>query len=268
MPRLRLPFTGPGRRPKGGRADAKATTPPAPQQAGGQPPESPADAFSQRKVSPPRPLVWVGTGSSGSAVWSSPVADRAGQQMWSELSSVASEARCWPVLTGGAPLPSTWRLADALPPDTALPEPDGLLRRRAQSLPTAPEGFRTRLEPSPVAVVETDLTPGYLALVSDAMGWQVPLAVGLTGLGDWSASEHAAVLRHWSERYRARLVALTDTSVGLWVERPPTTHDDALVAAAEIYAYCPDAVLRGVRSMWALATTVAVSSVWSLRWSS
>lgn len=211
--------------------------------------------------------MWVGRTAAGADVWSSPVANGVGMSLWADLVDAAGSTQAWPLLTGATPIPGTWTMAPAgAPDDAALPEAEALLDAAWEAAPDAPEGLRTRLEPSAEPVVEAALSAGYLAIVTGVTGWQVPLAVGVDGLGGWDATEHAAVLQHWSTRYQARLVSLTDDSVGLHVGRPPHTHSSALDAAREIYAYCPDVVLHGLGSLWALATTMAVSETWSLRW--
>lgn len=247
-----------------------AYIPPDPAPAPGQPPPSPAEALVTAKVAPPRPLVWVGSAASGSQLWSSPVAGGAGMPMWGELREVAAAVGAWPLLTGEVPVPASWRL------DTArrradvphLPDAEALLAAALERAPQPPAGFRTRLEPAAEATVEADLAAGYLTLVTDAQNWELPISVGFDGVGGWAAVEHAAILRHWSQRYKADVVALTSSSVGLRIGRPPASHDAAYAAAQEIYAYCPDVVEHGLGSLWALATTVAVSPAWSLRWSS
>lgn len=187
--------------------------------------------------------------------------------MWADLKEAAGATGVWPVLTGTAPIPSSWELASARrPDDVVVPDAQPLIEAALARQGAAEQGFRTRLEPTERAVVEADLAAGYLALVTGVEGWQVPIAVGFDGVGGWSATEHAAVLRYWGRRYKAELVSLTDSGVGVRVGRPPASHDAAMEAAEEIYAYCPDAVSRGVGSMWALATTIAVSGAWSLRW--
>jgi hypothetical protein len=246
--------------------------PPDPPAAPGQPPPSPAELLAEAGVAPPRPLVWVGHASSSADVWSSPVANGVGMALWSELVEAAGSSRCWPVLTGGTPVPTSWSLT----PDAGvgrtlldaehLPDAAALLDAAWSAAPDPPQGLRTRLEPTSEPTVEAALSAGYVALVTGVTGWQVPLTVGVDGLGGWDAFEHASVLRRWSERYKTQLVALTDTSVGVRVGRPPRTHEDAMAAAREIYAYCPDVVTHGLGSLWALATTVAVSGAWSLRW--
>jgi hypothetical protein len=200
-------------------------------------------------------------------VWSSPVANSVGMTLWAELVEAAGPADAWPVLTGARPIPASWRLGSSRPAsEVTIPDADAMLAVATATLPDVAEGIRTRLEPAEDGTVEAALAAGYLALVTGVTGWQVPLAVGFEGVGGWEAVEHAAVLRGWSQRYKAQLVALTETGVGLRVGRPPRTHEAAMEAAREIAAYCPDVVVHGLGSMWALATTVAVSDTWSLRW--
>jgi hypothetical protein len=187
--------------------------------------------------------------------------------VWGELVDTAGPADAWPLLTGAVPVPPTWQLASSRPVEqVTIPDGEVLLAAAAAAAPDLPDGIRTRLEPTVDGTVEAALAAGYLALVTGVTGWQVPLAVGFDGVGGWTAAEHAAVLHRWSQRYKAQLVALTETGVGLRVGRPPRTHDAAMEAAREIAAYCPDVVVHGLGSMWALATTMAVSDTWSLRW--
>ena len=256
-----------GRRPRGGTRIRDTFVPPDPTPAAGTAPTSPADAIADAGVAPPRPRVWVGTAASGAAVWSSPLANGVGMTVWAELVDAAGPADAWPVLTGATPIPGSWALGSSRPVDqVALPDPDALLAAAAASAPDVPEGIRTRLEPAADDTVEAALAAGYVAMVTGVTGWQLPLAVGFDDVGGWQAAEHAAVLRLWSQRYKAQLVALTETGVGLRVGRPPRTHEAAMQAAREIVAYCPDVVVHGLGSMWALATTMAVSGTWSLRW--
>jgi hypothetical protein len=258
----------PVKRPRGGTSRPDSYLPPEPVPAPGEAPASPASRFSDAGVAPPRPLVWVGTAASGAAVWSSPIGNSVGQRMWRELRAAAEVAGAWPVLSGPAPLPGTWRLAEGRSAGAVeVPDGRGLLESaRATAAPAEP-GLRTRLEPTADAVVETDLAAGYLALVEGVVGWQVPLTVGFSEVGGWSPLEHSAVLRHLADRYGAELVALTGNGMGLAVARPPRTSEEAYAAAEELYAYCPAIVTQGVRTLWGLATTMVVSSAWSLRWS-
>lgn len=242
--------------------------PDVPDAASGTPPPPLEPAFAAAGVAPPRPLVWVGTATSGAAVWSSPVANGAGLGLWREMREAAAATGAWPVLTGSVPVPPSWHLDRGLRAGAVdLPDAESLLRSARRSRSDPEDGFRTRLEPADEATVEADLSAGYLGLVTEVAGWDLPTAVGFDGVGGWSGVEHAAVLRMLGERYGAEVAALTLDSVGLVVRRPPRTHEDAFAAAELVYAYCPDVVTHGVRTLWALATTVAVSPAWSLRWS-
>jgi hypothetical protein len=55
-------------------------------------------------------------------------------------------------------------------------------------------------------------------------------------------AEVSAVLRSWEERLGAMVVGLGFATITLLVTRPPVTDDDALWAAAEVAALCPDAL--------------------------
>jgi hypothetical protein len=214
--------------------------------------------------------VWVGSAASGASVWSAPVANGAGLDLWRDLRAAADRAGAWPVLTGATPLPPAWHLTGATAPPSLQPPAEGARALLAAALDRAgsPElGMRTRLEPAAEAVIEPALAAGYLALVTGVTGWQVPQAVGIEGVGGWSASQHTAVLASWHLRFGAELVAFTPDTVGLLVPRPPRTHEDALAVAQELYGYCPDVVTHGLRSLWGVATTMAVSPAWVLRWS-
>ena len=62
-------------------------------------------------------------------------------------------------------------------------------------------------------------------------------AINVTG-----AAQVSAVLRSWEDRLGAVLVGLSFATITLLVTRPPTTDDDALRVAAEVAAFCPDAL--------------------------
>jgi hypothetical protein len=56
------------------------------------------------------------------------------------------------------------------------------------------------------------------------------------------AAEVSAVLRSWEDRFSAILVGLSFATITLLVSRPLTTDGDAMRAAAEVAALCPDAL--------------------------
>jgi hypothetical protein len=67
--------------------------------------------------------------------------------------------------------------------------------------------------------------------------------IGWTGaINVRPATELSAVLRSWEDRYGAMLVGLGFATMTLLVSRPPTDIDDAVQLAAEVAAFCPDAL--------------------------
>jgi hypothetical protein len=62
-------------------------------------------------------------------------------------------------------------------------------------------------------------------------------AINVTG-----AAQVSAVFRSWEDRFGAVLVGLSFATITLLVTRPPITDADALRVAAEIAAFCPDAL--------------------------
>jgi hypothetical protein len=62
-------------------------------------------------------------------------------------------------------------------------------------------------------------------------------AINVTG-----PAQISAVLRSWEDRFGAILVGLGFATITLLVTRPPSTDDDALRVAAEVAAFCPDAL--------------------------
>lgn len=101
------------------------------------------------------------------------------------------------------------------------------------------------LAPSQPAQDPTAFTagPARLGLVScrrpaDA----VALAGWMGAINVTSAAQVSAVLRSWEDRLGAVLVGLSFATITLVVTRPPTTDDDAHRVAAEVAAFCPDAL--------------------------
>lgn len=67
--------------------------------------------------------------------------------------------------------------------------------------------------------------------------------VGWTGaVNVRPAAEVSAVLRSWEDRFGAILVGLGFATMTLLVPRPPTQTEDAVHLAAEVAAFCPDAL--------------------------
>lgn len=57
-----------------------------------------------------------------------------------------------------------------------------------------------------------------------------------------AATEVSAVLRSWEDRCGAVLVGLGFATMTVLVTRPPATAENAIHLAAEVAAFCPDAL--------------------------
>jgi hypothetical protein len=74
-----------------------------------------------------------------------------------------------------------------------------------------------------------------------------------------------AILRSWENRFGARLCAVGDCDVGLFVERPPRTLRAAQRIAAE-QAVVADECIAGARGIPGIAGLLVNSPVWSFWW--
>jgi hypothetical protein len=103
-----------------------------------------------------------------------------------------------------------------------------------------------------------------------------------TGVAGWmgainrrTPAELSAVLRSWEDRFGAIPVGLGFATLTLLVSRPPTTRDDALRVAAEVAAFCPDALWQPESlppyverecSLEAIGRELLFNSLWRLWW--
>ena len=120
---------------------------------------------------------------------------------------------------------------------------------------------------SPAQVVDASEGHTTLLLVPARAGWLVPEVLAWDGAVNHLAHgrEHTAVLGRWAGLYGAELFGLGRDVLQLVVGRPPGDDPTRLAAAAEIYAYCPDAVEQGVETLENL-TAMAGSRHWWLWW--
>jgi hypothetical protein len=133
------------------------------------------------------------------------------------------------------------------------------------SMPATPD--------APVISVAMDIVKGvplemvHVLFVPAEHGWQVPAYLRW---GDWNACPppeyHVAALRHWNEKFGVELVGIGGDRMDLYVKSPPTRHDQALVAAQDIYRYCPDIVDQGTETLAALAATMVSGHWWNFWW--
>jgi hypothetical protein len=106
-----------------------------------------------------------------------------------------------------------------------------------------------------------------LGLVPTQTCWHVP---AILRYGGWNAcpppQEHAALMKHWLERYEAEVVGMTRDVIEMRVGRPPTTRDEARGLARQQYSYCTDIVSQGVETVDALAACLLRGRVWYFWW--
>jgi hypothetical protein len=112
----------------------------------------------------------------------------------------------------------------------------------------------------PLATVE-------IALLPTRHSWEVPAYLLWGGWNDVPfPNEHVAFLRHWSETYRADVVAMTGAVVEMTVAAPPRDEDAAIALAREHFLYAPDNVWQGTGDLDLLASAVLDAPVWSFWW--
>ncbi len=100
---------------------------------------------------------------------------------------------------------------------------------------------------------------GRPADVLPVIGWG-----GLDNRGE-SLLPLTAILRSWEDRFGARLIAVGDVDLGLFVERPPRTLQAAQRIAAE-QVVLADECIEGANSISTIAELLVNSPVWSLWW--
>jgi hypothetical protein len=107
----------------------------------------------------------------------------------------------------------------------------------------------------------------HILLISTPNGWEVPAYLRW---GDWNACPppeyHVAALHSWHERYGVELVGIDGDTMNLRAARRPTSRDEALVLARELYHYCPDIVDQGTRTISVLAALLMSSDWWFFWW--
>lgn len=106
-----------------------------------------------------------------------------------------------------------------------------------------------------------------IALLPTGRPWEVACDLRFRDPeGRGTSAWHAAVWRHWQERYGAVVSVVTDISVSFEVARPPLTRASALLLAYEHHAYCPSTLNRKVDCIEALAGLLLKASVWMFTW--
>ncbi|MEU3460458.1 DUF4253 domain-containing protein [Streptomyces sp. NPDC006733] len=165
---------------------------------------------------------------------------------------------------------------------TAIDQDDGLATDRRHAI-TAPFGQTCpELTPAlaasadPDAVAEQHLRDFllhnahlHLGLVAASGGADALAAVGWNGPlnYDGDTATFAAVVRDWENRFGARVVSVGLATPHLSVAAPPARHEDALLVAAEHFAFCPDTIWQGSYStLAAYAESLFDAKCWEFWW--
>lgn len=107
----------------------------------------------------------------------------------------------------------------------------------------------------------------FLTVVPAALAWMAPCYLIQGGWNECPyPHEHAALFKHWQEKYGATVACWADDVIEMQVTRPPTTREEALKLAREHYLYCPDIVDQGVESVAGLAALLLNGRVWYFWW--
>ncbi|MFI5530214.1 DUF4253 domain-containing protein [Kitasatospora sp. NPDC051853] len=148
-----------------------------------------------------------------------------------------------------APFGRSWPgLAPALPP---VDVPAAAAAEHAKA-------FVLRRPNVRLGLVASDSGTGALTAAS----WDGPLNY------DNDTAKFSAVLASWEERFGAHVVTVGPSTLHLSVAAPPTTTEDALLVAAEHFAFCPDTIWQGRRpnTLAAYAEQLGHSRSWDFWW--
>ena len=77
---------------------------------------------------------------------------------------------------------------------------------------------------------------------------------------------HCALHRSWQEKYGAKVVSITGSTVQCSVSHPPTNTEAAYALAREHFFYCPDIVEQGTETLSALASILINAKTWYFWW--
>ncbi|WP_353940171.1 DUF4253 domain-containing protein [Streptomyces sp. HUAS MG91] len=109
-----------------------------------------------------------------------------------------------------------------------------------------------------------------LGLVAAACGADALTAVGWDGPANYDndTAKFSAIVRDWERRFGARVVAVGIDTLHLSIAAPPTNTQDALLVAAEHFAFCPDNIWQGFHpcTLAAYAERIVGMNSWNFWW--
>ncbi|MFG3286484.1 DUF4253 domain-containing protein [Streptomyces sp. NPDC048111] len=115
------------------------------------------------------------------------------------------------------------------------------------------------------AATEDVLKGARVALVPARRSADVPAALGWRGAleQEGDVARLCAVLRSWEDRFGIRVVGLTHDRMVLSVGAPPRDGEEALVLAAEHFAFCPPTIETDLPDH---ARTLPTAKTWTFIW--
>ncbi|MFD5111158.1 DUF4253 domain-containing protein [Streptomyces sp. NPDC058391] len=109
-----------------------------------------------------------------------------------------------------------------------------------------------------------------LGLVVARSGADALTAVGWDGPANYGndIATVSAVVSDWERRFGARVVGLGSDTLHLSIAAPPKSTEDALLVAAEHFAFCPDNIWQGTRpyTLAAYADRLVDIHCWEFWW--
>ncbi|MFE9637259.1 DUF4253 domain-containing protein [Streptomyces sp. NPDC006463] len=107
-------------------------------------------------------------------------------------------------------------------------------------------------------------------MVAAPSGADALALVGWDGPANWDndTAKFSAVVSDWEQRFGACVVAVGSDTLHLSVATPPTSREDALLVAAEHFAFCPDNIWQGPRpqTLAAYAERLIDTQCWEFWW--
>ncbi|MFI1786193.1 DUF4253 domain-containing protein [Streptomyces rubiginosohelvolus] len=239
--------------------------------------------------------LWLSDEPTAAGLWAQMHAEHGGSGKWplllDALDPEDAEFRPWgtgevfpeqmSAVTSHAP---TALLAKWWATYTAVDEDDDMLsadRRLAVTAPFEPS-WPGRASSREAVVSADQLAADYaevflsdhpqsrLGLVTAASGAEALTTAGWSGPANYDndTAKFSAIVGDWEKRFGARVVAVGFSTVHLSVAAPPTTEVDALLVAAEHFAFCPDNIWQGRRpyTLAAYAEQLIGVHYWDFWW--
>ncbi|MEV0640397.1 DUF4253 domain-containing protein [Streptomyces sp. NPDC050619] len=238
--------------------------------------------------------LWLSDGPAAIELWTRMHAEHTRSGLWplllDSLDRNDGELRPWgsgevfpEQMSSPASHDSTGLLARWWDTYTAVDEDDMLDADRrlavtapfGQTWPGLPPSRETATNPDQLAAefaqaFLADRPQTRLGLVAAASGAEALTAAGWAGPCNYDndTTKSSAVVRDWEHRFGARVVAVGFSTLHLSVAAPPAGESEALLVAAEHFAFCPDNIWQGSRpyTLAAYAERITGAHRWDFWW--